>query len=331
MVIVYHEDLLQHVQWPDHPESPLRLKTIIKKLDQEGLLSSVIGPDPISEDLILKVHTPEHIERLKAGGNWPIDPETMLNDNTYGLALLSASVAVKAVMCAMSGRPAIALTRPPGHHAGSNSAGGFCYLNNAAIAAEAAGVRTVIVDVDVHHGNGTEGIFYERDDIMVISIHQNHLYHGSGIAEDTGLGKGKGYNINIPIPPGSGNKTYESAVNDIMIPIIRKFGPELIIVSLGVDAHYCEPNAQMLMNTQGYINVCRKLYNESKDGKIAFILEGGYHLRATAEVVAGVAALFECREIKPEYGDDKGEQSNGMREVRKLKEFFSGLWGLDPR
>jgi len=331
MVIVYHEDLLQHVQWPDHPESPLRLKTIIKKLDHEGLLSGVVGPDPIDEDLILKVHTPEHVDKLKAGGKWLIDADTMLSDNTYSLALLSASVAVKAVRCAMSGRPAIALSRPPGHHAGRSFAGGFCYLNNAAIAAEAAGVRTVIVDVDVHHCNGTEGIFYERDDIMVISIHENHLFRETGNLEDIGHGKGTGYNINIPIPSGSGNKTYEAATDNIIIPMIRNFDPELIIVSLGVDAHYSDSMAHMLLNTQGFIDICRKIYNESKDGRIAFILEGGYHLRATAEVVAGVAALFECKEIKPEYSEDKGEHGNGVREVRKAKDFLSGLWDLGPR
>jgi len=331
MVIVFDEDLLQHIQWPDHPESPLRLKTIMKKLEHEGLLSGVRGPDPIDESAVLKVHAPEYIERLKKGGNTAINADMFLSDNTYDLALLSASVAVTAVRCAMDGIPSIALSRPPGHHAGKGSACGFCYLNNAAIAAEAAGVRTVIVDVDVHHCNGTEEIFYDRDDVMVISIHESRLFPNTGRVEDIGAGKGEGYNINIPIPSGSGNKTYETAMNDIIVPMIRDFGPELMIVSLGVDAHYCDPLGHMLLNTQGYIDICRRLYDESKGGRIAVILEGGYHLRATAEVLAGIAAMFDCREIKPEYGEDKGDQSNGVREVRKAKEFFREQLSLRPR
>lgn len=300
-----------------------------KKFEQDFLWVDIAEPEMINEDLLLKVHTPEHVERLKKGGNIPVDPDTMLRDDTYRLALLSASVAATAVKYAMQGKPSIALSRPPGHHAGKNHVGGFCYLNNAAIAAESAGVRTVIVDLDAHHCNGTEEIFYDRDDVMVISLHEADFYWNSGYLENTGEGKGKGYNINIPIPCGSGNKTYDFAMDEIVLPLIRDFGPELIIVSLGVDGHYCDSNAHMLLNTQGYANLCRKLFNASKDGKIAFVLEGGYHLRATAEVLASVAALFIGKEIKPEYGEDKGEQSNGIREVRKAKEFISTMWDLN--
>lgn len=329
MVIVYTEELLRHDQWQDHPESPLRLKTIRKKLESEGLWKDLVGPDPLSEDVILKVHAPEHVDRLKKGGNIPVDPDTMLKDDTYDLAVLSASVAATAVRYALEGKPSIALSRPPGHHAGRNHIGGFCYMNNAAIAIENAGVRTVVVDIDAHHCNGTEEIFYERDDVMVISLHEANFYWDSGYLEDTGEGGGEGYNINIPIPSGSGNRTYELAMDEIVMPLIRDFDPELIVVSLGVDGHYTDSNAHMLLNTQGYIDLCRKIYKESKGGRIAFILEGGYHLRATAEVIAGVAGLFCGKDIKPEYGEEKGEQSNGMREVRKAKEFISHIWNLD--
>lgn len=328
MAIVYTEELLEHEQWPDHPESPLRLKTLRKKFEQEGLWNDIVEPEAIDESILQKVHSPEHIERLKAGGNIPADPDTMLRDSTYRLAMLSASVAATAVRYAMKGEPSIALTRPPGHHAGKNHIGGFCYLNNAAIAAESTGARTMIIDLDVHHCNGTEEIFYERDDVMVVSLHEANFYWNSGYIESLGDGNGERYNINIPIPSGSGNETYMKAMDEIVIPIIRNFGPELIIVSIGVDGHYADPNSHMLLNTQGYIELCRRIYNESKDGRIAFILEGGYHLRATAEVLAGVAGLFVGKDIKPEYGEEKGEHSNGLREMRKAKEFFSKYWDL---
>lgn len=329
MVIVYSEELLKHDQWPDHPESPLRLKTLRKKLEQEELWVDIVEPEPLDESVILKVHTSEHVERLKKGGNIPVDPDTMLKDNTYELALLSAAAAATAVKYAMNGKPAISLSRPPGHHAGKNHVGGFCYLNNAAIAEESVGVRTVIVDLDAHHCNGTEEIFYDRSDVMVISLHEADFYWDSGYLENIGEGDGERYNINIPIPSGSGNKTYETAMEEIVEPLIEDFDPELIIVSLGVDGHYCDSNAHMLLNTQGYVELCRRIFRHARGGRIAFILEGGYHLRATAEVVAGVAGLFAGKEIKPEYGEDKGEHSNGLREIRKAKQFISSLWDLE--
>ena len=321
MVIVYHEDLLKHLQWCDHPESPFRLKTIRKKFENEGLWD-VVGADIIDEDLVLKIHTKELVERLKSGEEMPIDQDTMLKKETYEMAMLSASLAVTAVKYALKGEPSIALSRPPGHHAGKNHMGGFCYLNNAAIAAQYANVKTMIVDLDVHHCNGTEEIFYDRKDVMVVSLHEADFYWDSGYLEDMGEGDGKGYNINIPIPKGSGNNTYNTAMDEIVIPLIQDYRPELLIVCLGVDGHYGDSNSHMVLNTQGYIELCKKLYENAPQKKIAFILEGGYHLRATAEVVAGVAALFQGREIKPEYGEEKKEQGSGAREMRKAKEFI---------
>jgi acetoin utilization deacetylase AcuC-like enzyme len=229
---------------------------------------------------------------------------------------------------ALKGVPAFAVSRPPGHHAGKDRMGGFCYLNNAAIAVEAAGVRTAIVDLDAHHCNGTEEIFYERDDVLVIDIHEDGLYPRTGPKESIGAGAGVRYNINIPVPAGSGNRTYEKAMDDIVIPVLREFGPELIVVSLGVDAHYCDQTSHMLLNTQGYVELCKRLMDESKGGKIAFVLEGGYHLRATAEVVAGVLAALDGRTIQPEYNEDKGEQSNGLREIKKIREYIGERWNL---
>jgi acetoin utilization deacetylase AcuC-like enzyme len=328
MAIVYHDMLVEHEQWEEHPESPFRVRTLKKKLEKEGLWKDVVPPVMITDDDVLRVHTEGHLSRLKKGGNVPVDPDTLIKSGTYGLAMLSASVAVTAARMAMSGTPAFAVTRPPGHHAGKDRMGGFCYLNNVSIAVEAAGARTAIIDLDVHHCNGTEEIFYGRDDVLVVDMHEDGLYPMTGPKENIGTGAGARYNVNIPIPAGSGNRTYEKAMDEIVIPILREFGPELIVVSLGVDAHYCDPNSHMLLNTQGYVGLCERLIRESKDGKIAFVLEGGYHLRATAEVVAGVLAALEGRTIQPEYCEDKGEQSNGMREMRKIKEYISGQWKL---
>lgn len=327
-MIVYSEKLLDHNQWMDHPESPLRLKTLRKKLEKENLWVDVIPPEPITEEYLVGVHTAKHIEKLKQGGDYPIDQDTFLHNDTFGLAMLSAAVAVTAVNSALDGKPAVALTRPPGHHAGKDHFGGFCYINNVAVAVDHAHVRTVIVDIDAHHCNGTEEIFYDRDDVMVISAHEANFYWNSGYMENVGEGKGKGYNINIPLPAGSGDRSYLMAMDEVIIPVIKKFDPELIVVSLGVDAHYCDPNSHMLLNTQGYIEICKRLFDVAKGGKIAYVLEGGYHLRATAEVVAGVVAMFYGKEIKPEYGEDKKEGGNGPREIHKEKKFVSEMWNI---
>ena len=328
MAIVYHDMLLEHVQWEGHPESPFRIKTLKRKLENEGLWKDVVAPDPIDENLVLRVHTQKHLDRLNKGDNLLVDHDTMLGAKTYRYAMLSASVAVTAVKLAMNGTPALGLTRPPGHHAGKETMGGFCYLNNVAVAVETAGVRTAIIDIDAHHCNGTEEIFYGRDDVLVTDLHEAGIYPGTGQMECIGTGAGTRYTVNIPIPAGSGNKSYEKAMSEIVVPVLREFKPELTVVSLGVDAHYCDPTSHLLLNTQGYIELCKRLIGESENGKMAFILEGGYHLRATAEVVAGVMATLDGKEIKAEYGEDKGEQSNGLREVRKIKEYIGEKWNL---
>ncbi|NLN71766.1 MAG: histone deacetylase [Thermoplasmatales archaeon] len=327
MAIVYSEKLLEHSQWPDHPESPLRLKTLRKKLEKEGLWKNVVDPDDLPDEALLRVHTEEHVEKVRKGGDYPVDPDTFIRDDTYELAKISAAVAVKAVELAVKGEPSVALTRPPGHHAGKNRIGGFCYFNNVAVAVAASGKKTAIIDLDAHHGNGTEEIFYDTDQVLVISTHEADFYWDSGYVESMGEGKGSKYNVNIPIPAGAGNRTFLMAMDEIIIPVIEKFEPELIVVSLGVDAHYCEPNAHMQINTHGYIQLCRRLFNIS-GGKIAFVLEGGYHLRATAEVMAGVLAMMEGRSLKAEYDEERCEQGNGRKAVRKVKEYISKYWNI---
>lgn len=326
MSIVYSERILEHSHWKEHPESPLRIKTMKKKLVKENLWEDIIEPLPIKEDDLFSVHTKEHIEKLKKGGEYPIDQDTFLHDSTYDLAMLSAAVACTTVDNAMKGKPTVGITRPPGHHAGKSHMGGFCYLNNAAIAAQKAGVKTAIVDLDAHHCNGTEEIFYDRDDVLVISVHEADFYWNSGYMKDIGVGKGKGYNVNIPIPPKSGNSAYMETMEKIIIPILKKFNPELIIVEMGVDGHYCDQNSHMVLNTKGYIDIYKKLLDFSENKKIAYLLEGGYHLRATAEVVAGVVASFYGKNLKPEYNEEQHENAHSSEEVEKAKEFFSSIW-----
>jgi len=328
MVIVHHEELMEHDHWPQHPESPFRLRSIRKKLEQEGLWNEVQEPAPLREEDLLRVHGNDHVERIRKGGNLPLDPDTMLKDQTYHLANLAASVATEAVQRARKGEMAFAITRPPGHHARANQAGGFCYFNNAAVATAKANVRTAIVDIDAHHGNGTEEIFYLRDDVLFISLHQIEGYPGTGHLEDVGSGEGLGFNVNIPLEMGSGNRSYMRAYDEIVEPILRSFSPELLVVSIGVDAHYSDAMSNMNLNTPGYTNLAHRLIDFMDHGDIAFVLEGGYHLRATAEVVAGVVSAFEGKEISPEYKEERPEPPEAEGKLLQIKKWHGKRWTL---
>jgi acetoin utilization deacetylase AcuC-like enzyme len=326
MAIVYHKRVLDHMQWEGHPESPYRIRTMRKRLIQEDLWNNVLSPLIISDADVLKVHSDDLLRKLKTGGDNMVDGDTMLTEDTYGFAMLSASIAATAVRFAANGVPSFAMCRPPGHHAGRDFMGGFCYLNNIAIAVESAGVRTAIIDLDVHHGNGTEDIFYRRPDVLTMDIHESGLYTRTGDVENTGGGDGEGYTVNIPLPRNSGNSAYDTAMKEIVTPVLRQFRPELIVVGLGVDAHYCDAHSSICLNTENYVGLCKQLIAES-GGNIAFVLEGGYHLRSTAEVVCGVLAAFEGKDIKPEYNETK-QDNTGRKEINKLKKHLGNYWEL---
>lgn len=328
MAIIYHEELVQHDHWPNHPESPFRLRSIRKKLEQEGLWNDIVIPERLQESDLLEVHSQQHIERIRRGGNMPIDSDTMLKDQTYDLANLAAGAAYEAAKAALGGNMSVALTRPPGHHARANEAGGFCYFNNVAVAAHKSHVRTAIVDLDAHHGNGTEEIFYCRDDVLFISLHQWDFFPSTGYLDNIGDKKGRGYNVNIPLQNGSGNKVYNAAFDQIVEPILNIFSPELIIVSLGVDAHYCDNLSKLNLNTPGYISLNKRLIDFMDQTNIAFVLEGGYHLRATAEVVAGVVSAFEGKTIKPEYAEEWEEPALGESMITLAKKVHSKYWNI---
>ena len=316
MTIVHHERYHEHRQTIGHPESPERLDSIVARLKAERLWNGILTPEPVGRSLLEKVHTPQYIDSVRDFGEGFMDPDTYVRPRTYDIALLAAGGTVLAAEKALgTGGPAIALVRPPGHHAGSYHGGGFCYFNNAAVAAEALLRRVkkvAIVDYDLHHGNGTNDIFYSRDDVLYISTHQTGIFPGTGYLEDLGDGKGEGYNICIPLPGGSGDATFELFVKKILSPVLTAFEPGAIIVSIGGDAHYMDPLGGLALTSPGYVAISDGLLALSRKlcgGAIAFTLEGGYNLRALAEVVAGTVASFEGRKVKYEFfrsGDENG-------------------------
>lgn len=332
-MIAYHQIYLRHLQSPSHPESPERLNAIVKKLKEENLFNDVILPEKATVEELTKIHTKEHIEKIKNFGEGYYDMDTAVHEETYEIACFSSKGAIiSAKYSYEKNKPSFALIRPPGHHAGRNYAGGFCYFNNIAIATKNLPVRkSAIVDLDLHHGNGTSDIFYNTDEVLFISTHQQGIYPGTGHADEVGKGKGEGFNINIPLVYGSGDATFELAYEKLINPILTQYSPEIILVSLGGDSHYADPLGGLTLSSAGYVNLVKKIISSADEicnGRICFVLEGGYNVSALAEVVCGIIASFEGKEIKYKFNEVKDKYGTGKENVYKSVEIQRKYWIL---
>lgn len=291
---VYDPLYLEHTV-PGHPESAGRLRAIMEHLETQGVLAQMVRIDPrdaSSEDVLL-AHTRELMEQVAAtvpGDHAWIDVDTYVTPGSYAAALRAAGGVVAAVDGVLSGELASAfcLVRPPGHHATPDRAMGFCLFNNVAIAAlhalEQTDVeRVAIIDFDVHHGNGTQDVFYEDPRALYFSMHQFPFYPGTGNWDETGAGAAQGNTINVPFPRGSGDDAYMTAMSEICVPALRRFRPDLVLVSAGFDAHFADPLAGQLVSVKGYFEMAtalRELAYELCGGRIVYALEGGYDLTA---------------------------------------------------
>ncbi len=275
-----------------HGESPETKRRFKALLDVSGLgnqVAQLSAPEATEEDL-LRVHTREYLERFKAASDAGGGEEGLFapfGAGSYEIAKLSAGLAKRAVSDVLSGiyRNAYSLSRPPGHHCLPDSAMGFCLLANIPIAIEAAragsGVEKVaVLDWDVHHGNGTQSIYYERPDVLTISMHQENCFPpGSGNVEERGAGAGAGYNANVPLPPGSGHETYLYALRRIVVPALERFGPELVIIASGLDANAADPLARQMLYGESYRQMTRLLLEAAEvlcGGRLVAVHEGGY-------------------------------------------------------
>ncbi|MGB2867021.1 MAG: histone deacetylase [Bacteroidota bacterium] len=298
---VYHQDFLRHDTGRGHPERKERLEAVTKHLKEIGMLDRLIQvtPGPAPLEWIVKVHPEQYVhwveqqcrngETLLDGGDTHVCPES------YTVALLACGSVLEAVDNVLSAKvsSAFCAVRPPGHHAETATAMGFCLLNNVAVGARYAQSRhsvgrIAIVDWDVHHGNGTQEIFYEDPSVLYISLHQYPLWPGTGAASDTGSGKGEGYTVNCPMRQGSGEQEYLAAFEEKILPALRSFRPELLLISAGFDAHKDDPLANIQL-TEGSFGKMTKLVigiaDEYCEGRIVSVLEGGYNLNALAHSV----------------------------------------------
>jgi acetoin utilization deacetylase AcuC-like enzyme len=304
-----HPSSLEH-DTGGHPENASRIRAIEAGLDQAGWpeLDRVQAPAATREQ-IGRVHTPEHIaaiEEFCARGGGMIDIDTIASERSFDAALHAAGGAVNAVDRLLAGEDGFAFCglRPPGHHAEAGRAMGFCLFNNVAVAAahaigEAGADRVLILDWDVHHGNGTEAIFADSDKVLYASIHEWPLYPGTGPADYTGTGAGDGFTVNLPVPPGSGSDDFLSLVQHVVVPIARGFRPGLLAISAGYDAHRDDPLADCAVDTEGFADMAATMRGlaDELDVPVLVCLEGGYDPDAlAASVLATIEALGSGRE-----------------------------------
>ena len=307
VAFVYHEDCLEHDNGPGHPERPDRLMAIRQRLAERGVLDRllVVSPEPASIESLASVHDRAYIEAIRrACERAPVrlDPDTAVSPGSWRAALLSAGGALAACDAVAAGkaRSAFVCTRPPGHHAEADRAMGFCLFNNVAVAArhlqKAHGLgRILIVDWDVHHGNGTQNMFETDPTVFYFSTHQFPFYPGTGSARETGSGRGAGFTLNYPMPAGSGDAEYIEVFQTVLCPEIDRVQPEAILISAGFDAHRDDPLAGMNLTEKGYsalTSIVREAARRHCDGRVISLLEGGYNLEAIAgSVEAHLLAL----------------------------------------
>ena len=304
---VYHPDYLTHNMGTHHPESPERLQAILAKLEGSGSMSQLVRLEPASTDKesviswITKVHTPAYLKELQklspAGGRVALDADTSISSGSLNAACVAVAGTMAAADAIMQGKVqnAFCAVRPPGHHAESKHAMGFCLFNNVAITArylqQQHGLeRVAIVDWDVHHGNGTQHTLYEDPSVFFFSTHQYPFYPGTGKADETGSGRGTGYTMNVPLPAGMGDDEYLKIYNSVLRPALKAYRPDAIIVSAGFDAHRDDPLAGMNVTTDGYVALTRvvtEIAGELCQGRLLSCLEGGYNLNALGASVEG--------------------------------------------
>lgn len=302
MLTIYHSSrFLDHLPPPGHPERPERAEAMAAVVERFGLAGGrVVEPAPATDADLLRVHTAGHVATISAtrGKAVMLDPDTFTSPQSEEVARLAAGAVIGAVGEVLGGPPAtraMAVVRPPGHHAESDRAMGFCLYNNIAVGAAFARhrgfARVAIVDYDVHHGNGTQQIFYEDPTVLFVSSHQFPYYPGTGAADETGRGAGLGYTLNLPLAAGAIDADVIPRYEREVVPALDRFRPELLMISAGFDAHERDPLAGCLMTTDGFRRLTALLVAAADrlcQGRVVLVTEGGYDLVALGECLGAV-------------------------------------------
>src|SRR3989442_2488098 len=334
-LLFYDRRFLDHVASPLHVERPDRLRSIVAHLEAARLFTDVEQAPPATRAEVKRVHRDSYLGSFENLGEGLLDPETAVHPGTFDLALLAAGAVLHGTRSAVgTGRPTVSLVRPPGHHAGPDYGGGFCYLNNVAIAAAdqvADGRRVAIVNYDAHHGTGTRDIFAGAASVLYISTHEYGIFPGTGPAEDVGTGEGRGFTVNIPFSAGCGDTSYLEAYDRVVEPIVEQFRPDVVLVSLGIDAHYRDPLTSLVLSSPGYVELMSRsaaLAARLCGNRLAVALEGGYHLDALGEVITGVVGHLRGQATRLAFSENLDDKARGRTAIDATIRAHQPFWNL---
>ena len=350
--IMKSELFLEHDPGFSHVESPDRLISIYNGLAEYEEMDCFVFPEltPAENSQLELVHTPDHVNRIAETadqGFVSLDPDTGASSRSYEAAALAAGAVVQGTRMVVDGEVdnVFALVRPPGHHAEADRAMGFCLFNNVAVAAayalEELGLnRVLIVDWDLHHGNGTQHSFYDTDQVLYFSTHMYPYYPGSGALQELGSGSGEGYTVNVPLSGGVNDEAYAAIFNDLLAPIARQYKPEMIMVSAGYDIYVADPLGTMAVTAAGFAYMTRILKGLAAElcgGRLLLTLEGGYNLEglregvlATLGELAGVNLLPDIADQVEDMGDAAFGRTGSLstESLDLLRKAYSGHWQL---
>ena len=336
VLLITSDRFLDHVTPSGHPERPERAEVMTSVAQRWAADGGVVAdPAAIEMQALLRVHDAEYVEAIAAtaGRTVRLDPDTYASADSGAVAKLAAGAAVVGVEHALAnGGRAVAFVRPPGHHAERGRAMGFCLFNNVAVAAAHAlsrGLRNVaIVDYDVHHGNGTQWMFYDEPRVLYLSLHQYPFYPGTGAAEDVGTGPGMGFTFNVPIEAGAGDADYDLVFGSAVVPVLEAFSPELVLLSAGYDAHDRDPLGGMRVSTSGYARMTRALCavaDRCCGGRMVTVTEGGYDLEALEECLADTLKVMREPAAPPPAPPD-GSAHRGSSALAQVRRAQASFW-----
>lgn len=347
--IVYTPRYLEHNPGPRHPENAKRLKVMMEALKSSHIIDNdrmkLFEPDPARVEDVELVHHPDYIklvQRVSSSGGGLLDlGDTEVSPESYEVALYAVGGGLKAVdlILAKKTENAFALVRPPGHHAGPYTASGFCIFNNIAVAAEYLlrrfnYERVLILDIDAHHGNGTQEVFYGTNKVLFISLHQDPRgFPGTGFVDEIGEKHGLGYKVNFPFPYRTSDEPYEKAFMEIITPIVQQYQPQFMLVSAGFDGHFSDTVASLALTVKGYMKTFQRImdYSHLCQGKLAVMLEGGYNLNVIGRLVVGAVSEMAGVPFEPPAESlqvDKKVARQAEKVIEEVKRIQSAYWKL---
>jgi len=314
----------RHVNPPGHPERPERVRSVCEGICLAGCADALVNAParPASKEELAMVHDPSyvsHIEEICSEGGGMVDPDTWASPESFETARLAAGAGLAAIELLRqgSGDAALVAMRPPGHHARPSGGMGFCLFNNVAVAAAdlaSRGERVLIFDWDVHHGNGTQEIFFNDRRVLYLSVHQSPLYPGTGAATETGGPDAPGLTVNIPLPPGTTGDVVRRGLDEVAAPVIDRFKPDWVLVSAGFDAHRDDPLASLMLTAGDFFDLAKWAKGWApRPGRIALFLEGGYDLGALRLSAGATVASLVGVDYRPEPASFGGPGADAVQ------------------